>query len=118
MNHVDEVLDHCDVCRAYGKAPHAPIAGTSAVSTYNEKAQGGLLLLGDLIALHAAEMFPKYSLLPPVQSKNPQELRDVSCRGWLGTFGPPTCIKMDEGGEWKNDIRTDLRAERRIKLQL
>ena len=53
----------------------------------------------------------------PVQSKNPQEARDVSCSGWLGIFGPPKSIQMDEGGERKNAIWTDSRAECRINLQ-
>ena len=63
------------------------------------------------------DMFPKYSLLLPARSKNPQEVWGVLCGGWLGTLGPPKCPQMGEGGEWKNAIWTDLCAERRIKVQ-
>ena len=34
---VDEAVGQCEVCRASGKAPHAPVAGTSTVSIFNEE---------------------------------------------------------------------------------
>ena len=37
----DEALEHCDVGRAFDKAPHVPIAGKSAVSMLNEKSRVG-----------------------------------------------------------------------------
>ena len=36
--------------------------------------------------------------------------------GWRPS-APPKCIQMDEGGDWKNEIWTDLSAERRAKLR-
>ena len=116
-NYVDDVLGNCDVCTAFDKAPHVPIAGTSAVLMFNEKAQVDLLFLGDPIVAHAMHVISKNSLLRPVQSKNPQEVWGVFCGGRLCTFGPPKCIQMDEGGERQNAICTDFCAERRIKLQ-
>ena len=117
VNHVDDVLGNCDVCRAFAGAPHVPIAGTSAVSMCNEEVQVDLLFLGDVVVAHAMDVFSKYSLLHPVQSENPQEVRGVFCAGWLPTFGRPKCIRMDEGGEWENEIWADFCAERRIKMQ-
>ena len=38
---VDKELAQCELCQSFGKAPHAPVAGTSTVATLNEK-----LLLG------------------------------------------------------------------------
>ena len=35
--HVDSVLETCEVCRAFDKAPHLPIAGTSSVSCFNKR---------------------------------------------------------------------------------
>ena len=62
------------------------------------------------------DVFSKYSLLHQVKSKNPQEVRDVFCAGWLGTFGPPKSIQMDEGGEWKNEVWADYCPERRMEI--
>ena len=117
VTHVDEVLGKCDARRAFDKAPHVPIAGASTVSTFIEKVQVDLLFLGDLLVVHAMDVFSKYSLLHPVQSENPPEVRGAFCAGWQGTFGPPKCIQMDEGGERQNEIWTDFCAERRNKLQ-
>ena len=73
--------------------------------------------LDDLIALRALVMFSKYSPLLPVQPENPQEAWDAFRGGSLGAIGPPKCLQMDEGGGWKNELRADLRADRRFKLQ-
>ena len=96
--HVDEVLGNCAVRRACDRAPHVPIAGAAAVSAFNEKVQVGLLFLGDLVVVRAMDIFSEYSSLRPAQPKNPQDVRDVFCAGWLGSFGLPKCFQMDEGG--------------------
>ena len=36
VNYVDDVLERCEACRPFCEAPHVPIAGTSAVSTFND----------------------------------------------------------------------------------
>ena len=94
-NYAVGVLGNCDVCRAFEEAPHVPTAGASAVPMFNEKAQVDLAFLGDLIRAHAMDVFPKYSLLPPANSKNPQEVWDVFCGGRLGAFGIPRRIQTD-----------------------
>ena len=102
VNHVDAVLENRDARRALDMAPRVPIAGTSAVSMFNEKVQVDLPFSGDPIVEHAMDVFSKNSLLRPVQSENPQEVWDVFRAGWLGPFGPPKCIQMNGGGTWKN----------------
>ena len=91
-NYVDGVLENCDVCRGSDKAPHVPIAGTSTVSMFSEKVQPGLLVLGDIIVLHAMDMFSKYTPPLPAQPENLLEVWDVFCGGRLGAFGPPKSI--------------------------
>ena len=102
---VDSVLENCEARRAFDKAPHLPVAGTSSVSCFNERVQVDLLFLDDIIAVHAMDAFPKFSLLQRVKSKNPQEVWDGFCASGLGTFGPPKCLQMDERGEWDNEVR-------------
>ena len=41
---------------------------------------------------------------------------DAFVSSWIGVFGSPKCLHLDEGGEWKNDLWRDLCVERRIKL--
>ena len=74
---------------------------------FNDRVQVILLVLDDIIALRAMDMFSKYSRPPPVRAENPQEVWDAFCGGWLGTFGSPESIQMGEGGEWQNEMRTD-----------
>ena len=81
MNYVDEVSEHCEVCRPFDKARQVPIAGTSTVSIFNEKAQEDHLFLDEIIALRATDMYSKYSLILAVQPENPQEVWGVLCGG-------------------------------------
>ena len=80
-NFVDGVLELCDVSEASDMAPRDSIAGTSTVSTLNEKVQVEVLFLDDLIAPHARGVFPRNSVLLPVQSKYPQKVWDIFCEG-------------------------------------
>ena len=59
-------------------------------------------------------VFPEYSLLRPGRSKGTQEARDSA---WAGAPGQPKRIQMDEGGEWENEVRTDLCPERATRRQ-
>ena len=97
----DEVTEQCEVRRSSDKAPHVPAAGASAVSMLSEKLQVAVLLPG------ARWMFP---LLPPVDTREVEEPP--------GSLGRPPGIQIDERAERKNEVRTDLRSDRRIKLQV
>ena len=66
-NYVDEVPEHGEICQVFDKAPHVPTAGTPAVSMFNEKVQVDLHFWDEIFALRAILMFPKHSLLYPVQ---------------------------------------------------
>ena len=114
---MDDVLEHCGTCRAFDNAPHVPNVGTPTAEAFNEKAHVDLLFLDDIIALHAMDTSSKNSLLLPDQTKNPQEVSAAPCGCWLGSFVPPKSNQMDAGGDWKHEIRPDLPAEHRIKLQ-
>ena len=116
IQHVDEVASQRDTCKAFEKAPHIPISGTSTVSMFNERLQMDLLFLDDIIALHIMDVFSKYSILTRVRPKNPQEVWDAFLASWVGVFGAPKSLHLDEGGEWKNDLWRDLCVGRRIKL--
>ena len=70
--YVEEVLDKCDVRRAFDQASHVPIAGTPAVAMLNEQLQADLMFLDDIIALHSTDVAPKYSPLIPARPKNPR----------------------------------------------
>ena len=116
LQHVDGVVSQCDTCKPFEKAPHIPIAGTSTVSMFNERLQMDLLFLDGIIASHIMDAFSKYSILTRARSKNPQEVWDAFISSWVGVFGNPKSLHLDEGCEWKNDLWRDLCVDRRIKL--
>ena len=70
--HVDEVLVHCEVCIAFDRVPHVPVAGTATASTFFGQLQVDLPFSDDAVASHVLGVFSRYSLLTPARSKNPQ----------------------------------------------
>ena len=98
IQHVDEVVSQCETCQAFAEAPHLPIAGTSQVAMFNERLQMDLLFFDDIIALHIMDVFSKYSILTRVRPKNPQEVWDAFISSWVGVFGNPKSLHLDEGG--------------------
>ena len=105
-----------EVCQAFEQAPRAPAAGAPTVAMISEKPQAGLLFLEYAIALHVMDVFSDIPLLIAVRAKNPQEVWGAFCSSWIGVFGPPMSIRMDEGGGRKNKLRPQFRSERRIEL--
>ena len=98
-NRVDEVVEHSEVCRSFGGAPH--------VSMCSGKLQVDLPYLDDLIALRAMDVYRKHSPLIAARSRNPQEAWGASRSASVGVFRQPMCVRGDQVGDWKNKIRTD-----------
>ena len=65
------------VRQAFDYSPRLPIAGSLVVSAFNEKVQIGLRFLYGVTALHAVDLFSKYSLSLRVLSKNTLEVWDA-----------------------------------------
>ena len=62
-NCVNDVSEHCDVCRPSDKAPNLAAEGAPAASMFNEKSQVRQPFYEDLVALDAADVPPNYSPL-------------------------------------------------------
>ena len=68
VQHVDDVVAQCDVCKAFEKAPHIPTSGTASASMFNGRPKMDLLFSHDAIALRIMGVFSKYSILTRVRS--------------------------------------------------
>ena len=88
---VGEVLRQREVRRAFDTASHLTIAGTSSASPFIEKLQEKLLFLGDAIAPHAMDLYPKYTLSAPIRSKNLLVVRGAFYGERVAIFGRPRC---------------------------
>ena len=81
---------------------------------FNEKLQVDILRLDDSFAARAMDTYSKFPPLIPVYLKNPRGVLDAVCSAWIGDLGWPKGVQMAEGGQGRNEIRTDLCPERRI----
>ena len=87
IQRVDEVVSQRDTRKAFEKAPHIPISGSSWVSMSNERLQIGSAFSGS--ALRVMDVFSKYSILTRVRRKNPQEVWNAFLSSWAGVSGAP-----------------------------
>ena len=83
---------------------------------FDERLQMDLLFLDDIIALRFYGCLFEVFRSHPFRSKNPQEAWDAFLSSWVGVFGAPKSLHLDEGGERKNDLWRDLCVGRRIRL--
>ena len=71
----------------------------------------------DAIAPHAMYVYSKYPSLILARSGNPLRRRGAPCTSRVAISGSAKRIQMREGGERGNEIRTNVFAGRRLKLQ-
>ena len=102
LGFVAEVLQHCDVRRAFGEAPHLPVAGTPPVSPFDENPRLVMLFLEDAIALDALDVSYEFSRLIPLRSEKPLEAWDAFCSSRITISSRPKCMRVDAGDEWGN----------------
>ena len=93
-----------------------PIARVSAASTLNGNSKANLLFLRDLIGLSALDVSPKAPPVVPARSRDPQEVWGAFRSVRISAVGHPKRIRMDKGGEWKNEVWADPCSDGRIKL--
>ena len=93
---VDEVANQCGVWMVLDQAPHVSIAGTSAVSAFNEKVLVDLFFLGDVNPVRALDPFLKYSLLARGSLQRPPEVRGALAAPRIIVCGKTRCVRMEE----------------------
>ena len=118
LQQVDEELGHCNVGRAFDRAPRVPITETSTVSMFTEKVQVDLLFLGDVVALRVFGVFSKYSLSLQRTPRIPKKYGALPRMCGLRFFGRRSVPRWMQGGAWENEVCTDYCPERRIRLLL
>ena len=105
-----EVLEQCEICRAFDKAPRIPIAGTSIFSAINEEVRADLLFLDDAAAARAMYVSRIDAFFLPIAP------RIVGVHGarfagrGLPFFGRPRRSQMGEGCGGKRNSGGSLRG--------
>ena len=108
---VDEVANQCGVWMVLDQAPHVSIAGTSAVSAFNEKVLVDLFFLGDVNPVRALDPFLKYSLLARGSLQRPPEVRGALAAPWIIVCGKPRCVRKEERSVNGRNISLQFQGE-------
>ena len=94
----DAAAGRREVSREADEAPRLPVAGTSVVSSFNEKVYVDLLFLDDVIALSDVGPVSKYLHVASVQLENPLEAREALSAPRISVFCRPRSMQMDSDG--------------------
>ena len=54
------------------------------------------------------DVFSKFSAASVINSKHKEVIVDVILKHWIATFGTPTSILSDNGGEFNNELLRDV----------
>ena len=114
---VDSAVGECEVCLASEKAPRLTVAGTSQAWASDEQVKVDLIILGNLITLHAMDPSLRYAMSAMAPSQNPLEERGAPACSRITVFGKPACVQMDSDCDRGYEVRTDLRPGRNIRLR-
>ena len=114
---VDKVSQQCRICKLFKKAPPRPVVGLPNASDFNKT------VVMDLISysrgtwiFHLIDMFSRYSAACVVRSKRKEVIADAIFKVWLSYFGHPNKFLADNGGEFSNNVYTDLCEQFNIQM--
>ena len=110
---IKTVCENCDTCAKYGGTPIKPAVSLPLASKFNELVCLDLkevtsLAKGKMWILHAIDALSKYSAARIVKTKKPEEIVSKMFEMWVGYFGNPKKIMTDNGGEFGNDVLTEM----------
>ena len=117
----DEVLKlaadlACPTCQM-AKAPHRSFPARPEVRAvvFNTVIHADLKYLKDFrgevyVALSVVDEATNYHLAKLLRNREPSHVAAKFMSMWIGLFGPPQKIRLDQGGEWESDFIQLLKA--------
>ena len=93
-----QVVDTCQVCRAWARPSPRAVATAAVPSRFNQLVQCDLLFVRDKIVLHMIDVCTRYTATEVVTDRNTSALLSAFQVGWFKLFGPPKAVVVDQEG--------------------
>ena len=107
---ISEVCDECSFCNKYGVQKPRPVVALPKASRFNECVNMDLkeLVKGKKWILHLIDASTRYTAAAIISSKRKNVVVEKFCKIWLAYFGAPRKVHSDCGGEFFNQVFTEL----------
>ena len=104
-SHIKDLDESCEICVKYKKTKPRPIVGFPLAETFNETIAMDLKEWSHekkIWLLHMIDHCTRYSVSCVITSKKKELIVKKIFQHWIGTFGYPNKILVDNGGEFDN----------------
>ena len=118
-NHIISLDNKCEICTKYKKAKPRPIVSFPLAKTFNETLAMDLKEWSNskkIWLLHIIDHATRYSVSCPIRSKKKEVIVSKIFQHWIGSFGHPRKILVDNGGEFDNKDFIDFSESLNIRI--
>ena len=107
---VKECCIKCEICKKYKRPYRRPVVGLPLASEFNEVVCMDLkeYIHNKIWILHLIDSASRYSAACLVKTKKKDVIIKEIYRIWIAYFGPPQLFISDNGGEFSNDVMTEM----------
>lgn len=106
ISFIKELDTKCEICLKYKKSKPRPIVGFPLAKSFNETIAMDLKEWSNnkkIWFLHIIDHATRYSVSSVIRSKKKEVIVKKIFQCWIGSFGYPNKILVDNGGEFAND---------------
>ena len=115
---VHQIVDTCDICRAWAKPGPKTVTSSSVTARFNQEVQLDLLFYEDKVVLHMLDKTTRFTVAKRLVSKGLDDIIEGIMSSWLALFGPPSKIVSDQEGALSSPEAAAFLESRGIKLHL
>ena len=114
---LDEIEKNCEICIKYKKPSLKPAVGFSLSKEFNDVISMDLKYINGVTFLHIIDNATRFSAAAVVNSKRQEEIVDKFIKHWIAIFGAPCMIIPDNGGEFNNNLFTNMAEMFNIRVK-
>ena len=103
LKEIDQVTDHCEVCKKFKKPKPRPTVGLPMATMFNECVAMDLKKFGECQLFHMIDHATRLSACAAIKDKKPQTIIKEMFRRWISIYGTPQKFLSDNGGEFSNE---------------
>ena len=119
INEVQGIEENCEICKRFKKTPVRPVVTFPLANRFNETIQLDLktYIKDKVYFLHIIDHKTRLSAAAVIYSKKKEVIIEAFFRIWIGIYGHPDKVLVDNGGEFVNQEFIDCCENLNIKIK-
>ena len=115
---IGDVCKTCNICVAYKAAPLKPVVSLPLANKFNQVVCLDLkeYVHNKVWILHMIDAATRYSQARLITTKRKEEIAKKIFEMWISFFGVPGTLMSDNGGEFVNNLYTEVSKKLGIRM--